>query len=78
MPSTVIRSFAYEAAARRLTVIFRSGRRYTYLEVPAEIYRELRGAFSKGEYFNEHIRDQFAFERNESGEPLGGATGTSH
>jgi hypothetical protein len=64
VPSTVIRSFAYDPASRRLTVVFRSGRRYTYLDVPGEVYRELRGAFSKGEYFNEHIRDQFAFERN--------------
>jgi KTSC domain-containing protein len=63
MPSTVIWFFTYDAPDQRLTVVFKSGRRYVYLGVPPNIVEEFRAAFSKGEYFNAHIRDHFAFER---------------
>jgi hypothetical protein len=63
MPSTVIRSFAYDAASRRLLIVFQSGRRYTYEEVPLETFAALQGSFSKGEFFNAHIRDNFRFVR---------------
>lgn len=66
MPSTVIRVFTYDAARRRLTIVFRSGRRYVYRDVPEEVFEAFAGAFSKGEYFNSHIRDRYAFERAES------------
>jgi lysyl-tRNA synthetase class 2 len=61
MPSTVIRAFRYHAATRELDVEFTSGRCYRYLGVPAEIAVAMRAAFSKGSYFNRHIRDKFAF-----------------
>jgi hypothetical protein len=63
MPSTVIRSFNYDPESRRLHVEFRSGRRYTYSNVPAETYAALKSSFSKGEFFNTHIRDNFSFVR---------------
>jgi hypothetical protein len=66
MPSTVIRFFSYDAARRRLTVVFRSGRRYAYIDVPQDVFDGFAAAFSKGEYFNVHIRDRFAFERIDS------------
>lgn len=59
MPSTVIRSFAYDASKQQLLVVFRSGRRYIYEQVSEDIYTRLRGAFSKGEFFNRHIRDRY-------------------
>ena len=61
MPSTVIRSFAYRPMPRQLEITFQSGRRYVYDEVPPEIYHAMKSAFSKGEFFNEHIRDRFTF-----------------
>jgi hypothetical protein len=63
MPSTVIRSFAYHAAQRQLEITFQSGRRYVYDRVPPELYDAMKSAFSKGEFFNEHIRDRFEFSR---------------
>jgi hypothetical protein len=63
MPSTVIRSFDYDDAKRELTVVFRSGRRYVYLDVPNATFCAMRSAFSKGDFFNTHIRDQFQFVR---------------
>lgn len=59
MPSTVIRRFVYCHDSQELWVEFNSGRRYVYSEVPAEIADTLRGAFSKGTYFNTRIRDHF-------------------
>jgi hypothetical protein len=61
MPSTVIRSYRYDEASRTLLIVFRSGRRYRYLDVPAETAREMRAAFAKGAFFNARIRDRFAY-----------------
>ncbi len=63
MPSSVIRSFDYDSAAHRLTVTFVTGRRYAYRDVPPVVVEGLRGASSKGSFFNERIRDLFACER---------------
>ena len=63
MPSSVIRSYRYDAAQRRLELQFVSGRRYRYHNVPEETWRGMLRAFSKGEFFNEKIRDRFRFTR---------------
>ena len=63
MPSSVIKAFDYDAAARELDVLFTTGRRYAYLDVPPETAEELRAAFSKGQYFNRHIRPRFRYRR---------------
>jgi KTSC domain len=68
MPSTVIRSFDYDEARRELHVLFRSGKRYIYQDVPPEIFVRMKASFSKGEFFNEHVRDRFAFVRDTSSE----------
>jgi hypothetical protein len=65
MPSTVIQSYQYDAGRRELLVVFRSGRRYVYEDVSQESYDAMRRSFSKGEYFNAHIRDRHAFRRLE-------------
>ena len=61
MPSTVIRSIGYDVEHRQLSVTFRSGRRYRYEAVPPELYEAFKRAFSKGEFFNTHIRDRYSF-----------------
>jgi lysyl-tRNA synthetase class 2 len=63
MPSSVIRSFEYDASSRRLRIVFQSGRRYTYEEVPPETFAALKSSPSKGEFFNVHIRNNFRFVR---------------
>ena len=63
MPSTVIRSFEYDAETRELRVLFQSGRSYVYQQVPPETFDGMRRAFAKGEYFNAEIRDRFPFVR---------------
>ena len=61
MPSTVIRRFDYRPEAQELLVEFVSGRRYVYSDVPIEEAEAMRAAFSKGQYFNFHIRDRYRF-----------------
>ena len=61
MPSTVIRSFAYRPEARQLEVLFTTGRRYLYSEVPPEAAEALRNAFAKGRHFNARIRGRYPF-----------------
>lgn len=63
MPSSVIRSYRYDPAQRRLELVFVSGRRYRYHDVPAETYTAMKDAFSKGEFFNAHIRDRYRHTR---------------
>ena len=63
MPSSVIRSYRYDPQQHHLELEFVSGRRYRYHDVPEETWRAMRQAFSKGEFFNSSIRDQFHFTR---------------
>jgi hypothetical protein len=59
MPSTVIRRFDYHADRRELEILFTTGRRYLYSNVPEEAAGRFRAAFSKGVHFNRYIRDRF-------------------
>lgn len=68
MPSTVIRSFAYRPETAELEVLFTTGRRYVYRDVPAEAAEALRAAFAKGSHFNARIRGRYKFVEVE-GEP---------
>ena len=59
--SSVIKTADYDPDALTLDVIFTTGRTYTYFDVPGWEYDGLVTASSAGEYFNAHIRDQYAF-----------------
>jgi len=61
MPSTVIRRFDYRHEASELEILFTTGRRYLYRDVPPDVADAFRAAFSKGRYFNARIRDNFDF-----------------
>ncbi len=60
MPSTVIRRFDYRPETRELEVLFVTGRRYVYSDVPPDAAEAFSTAFAKGVHFNRHIRDRFA------------------
>ena len=68
MPSALIRSFEYDAARQILRIVFQTGRCYVYQEVPEAIFLGMKSAFSKGEYFNDHIRENFRFSRDSAAE----------
>lgn len=60
MPSTSISRSDYDPETRVLSIWFvASGKRYDYEAVPPEVYAAFRNAFSKGRFFNDHIRDRF-------------------
>jgi acyl-CoA thioesterase I len=63
MPSTVIKSFSYDQARKELDILFVSGRRYIYHDVPQEVADAMRSAFAKGEFFNAEIRDRYRFSK---------------
>jgi hypothetical protein len=61
MPSTVIRRFEYRPETQELEVLFTTGRRYLYEDVPREAADAFRAAFSKGRHFNARIRDRYRY-----------------
>ena len=61
MPSSVIRRFDYDPEREELTILFTTGRRYVYRRVPRAEADAFRAAFSKGRYFNAHIRDSYDY-----------------
>lgn len=65
MPSTVIRHFDYNPDEEWLDVTFVSGLEYRYHDVPEAIFVRLQQAFSKGRFFNTHIRDEYGHTRCE-------------
>jgi len=63
MPSTVVSSFHYNKSLQAIEVVFKSGSKYRYLNVPENIYNDMKNAFSKGTYLNTHIKDKYKFEK---------------
>lgn len=76
MPSTVIRALAYRPERRELEVLFTTGRRYIFHDVPPPVGEAFRTARIKGRHFNAHIRGRYAFteideEAGEEARPAG-------
>lgn len=67
MPSTVIRKAHYRPDEMVLDILFTTGRRYRYHRVPPDEAERFAAAFSKGRYFNAHIRDRYDFTEVASG-----------
>ena len=65
MPSTVISTILYRPEARELEVLFTTGRRYVYRDVPAEAAEAFRSARIKGRHFNSRIRGHYPFVEQE-------------
>jgi hypothetical protein len=61
--STVLVTVGYDQACRRLRLEFRSRAIYDYFDVPDAVHQALLEAESKGNYFNEVIRDRFPVRR---------------
>ena len=59
MPSSVIDFIAFEESRSELTVNFTTGKTYVYGLVPRRVYDDFRQSRSKGNFFNDHIRDRY-------------------
>ena len=57
--STVIRGAWYLPERRQLDLLFTSGRRYIYSNVPETIASRFAAAESKGQFYNQEIRNCF-------------------
>ena len=53
----------YDVATQILTIKFNNGSIYKYQDVPASIAQGLETATSTGQYFNESIKDKYAFDQ---------------
>jgi hypothetical protein len=49
----------YDDDAEELDITFSSGKTYRYFNVPRKIYAKLLKAGSKGQFFNDVIKDEF-------------------
>ena len=58
-PSSVIRGAWYLPERRQLDLLFTSGRRYVYSNVPLAIAHGFAEAESKGRFYNREIRNRF-------------------
>ena len=62
--SNLIRSVGYDLPSSVLEIEFVDGKGlYEYYDVPLSVYSRLMAAESVGAYFNEHIRDLYAYEK---------------
>jgi hypothetical protein len=59
--SSVMTFVKYDDDACELDITFTSGKTYRYLQLPSEIYDGLLDAESKGEFFNDYIKDEFVY-----------------
>jgi len=48
---------------KNLTILFKSGSKYRYKDVPKKIYSDFVDSKSKGKYFLKKIRNSFMFDR---------------
>ncbi|HVM36891.1 MAG TPA: KTSC domain-containing protein [Sphingomicrobium sp.] len=58
-PSSIIRGAWYMPDRRQLELLFTSGRRYRYSQVPLDVAQGLATAASKGRFYNASIRNRF-------------------
>jgi hypothetical protein len=63
MPSSVIGTYYYNEKEKTLTIIFTSGNKYQYQDVPERIYRNLQSSSSKGIFFNREIKGIYSFKK---------------
>jgi len=61
--SDMIVAVRYLPDARHLDVIFRTGDKYRYLQVPPLEYEGLMSARSKGRYMHKRILGRYEYER---------------
>ena len=64
MPSTVIAQMEYDKIKKVLRIVFVSGKIYDYMEVPEDIFLQMRSAPSKGIFFNKQVKPYYAFKEN--------------
>jgi hypothetical protein len=60
--SSAVERAHYHPESLTLDIWYKGGARYSYFDVPEEIYRALRAASSAGEFVNLEIKPLYRFE----------------
>jgi lysyl-tRNA synthetase class 2 len=60
--SSNIESFTFDPETDTLTIQFRDGDEYDYLNVPPQVHRAFQASGSAGQYFIRHIKGRFAYD----------------
>ena len=60
--SSAVDRVAHAPESRTLDIWYKGGSRYTYFDVPAEVYRALLAAPSVGAFVNAQVKDVYRFE----------------
>lgn len=61
--SEMLQYVGYNAKQKILEVVFNTGERYQYFDVPASVYDELMSAESIGQYMHRHIIGHYDYQR---------------
>lgn len=61
--SSNVSGYGYNKESSVLTVEYKNGVRYDYLNVPFAVYDALTMAESKGRFINEHVKGEFAYNK---------------
>ena len=61
--SEMLIAAGYDEKSHTLQVVFRTGERYRYKNVPSSEYDGLMSAESKGQYMHKHIIGRYDYER---------------
>ncbi len=64
--SSAIDRATYDSGSRTLDLWYAGGDRYSYFDVPEEIYEALKQADSAGEFVNHWIKPNFRYELERS------------
>jgi len=57
--SRAIRAIDYDKESLELEIMFAQGNSYTYYNVPPQVVAGLLGANSKGQFYNNFIKDRY-------------------
>jgi len=60
--SSNIESFSFDPDTDTLTVAFRNGEEYDYLNVPAATYRAMQAAPSAGSFLHRQVKGRYAYD----------------
>lgn len=57
--SSAIEAVGYDPSIGRMRIRFTGGNEYDFCGVPESVYRGLISSWSKGTYYNDHIKDRY-------------------
>jgi hypothetical protein len=63
--SSAILRIGYDEPSHELRITFVTGNAYAYFDVPRIVYERFLQASSKGTFFNENIKDRYAFTQTQ-------------